>query len=68
MRQQFPSAVRMIRLPEVKRRVGLARSTIYRLMGSGGFPKPHKLGPRAIAWLEADIDGWIDAKLVDRAR
>ena len=52
-------AKRLIRLPEVKRRVGLGRSTIYRLMESGAFPKAHKLGLRAIAWSEAEVEGWI---------
>ena len=54
---------RLIRLPEVKQRVGLGRSTIYRLMDLGTFPKARKLGLRAIAWSEAEIDGWIAGKL-----
>ena len=54
---------RLIRLPEVKQRVGLGRSTIYRLMDLGRFPKARKLGLRAIAWSEAEIDGWIASKL-----
>lgn len=59
---------RLIRLPEVKRRVGLARSTIYRLMQLGAFPKARKLGLRAIAWSEAEVDNWIEGKLTDRAQ
>lgn len=58
---------RLIRLPEVKSRVGLGRSTIYRLMDMGIFPRARKLGPRAIAWSEAEIDGWIADKLTDSA-
>ena len=54
---------RLIRLPEVKRRVGLGRSTIYRFMESGTFPKAYKLGPRAIAWSEAEVDNWICKRL-----
>lgn len=54
---------RLMRLPEVKRRVGLGRSTIYRLMDLGAFPKARKLGLRAIAWSEAEIDEWISEKL-----
>ena len=33
-------APRLIRLPEVKHRVGLGRSMIYRWMAEGKFPKP----------------------------
>ena len=59
---------RLIRLPEVRQRVGLGRSTIYRLMEVGSFPRARKLGPRAIAWSECEIDSWIEGKLTDRAR
>lgn len=58
---------RLIRLPEVRQRVGLGRSTIYRLMDMGAFPKARKLGPRAIAWSEAEIDEWIVGKLTDHS-
>jgi prophage regulatory protein len=53
---------RLIRLPEVKLRTGLARSSIYRMMDDGTFPSPRKLGPRAVAWLVNDIDAWIDSR------
>ena len=59
---------RLIRLPEVRRRVGLGRSTIYRLMDLGAFPKARKLGLRAIAWSEAEVDGWIEGKLTNRTK
>lgn len=51
---------RIIRLPEVKRRVGLSRSSIYDYIQKGMFPKQISLGARAVGWLEADIDLWID--------
>ena len=54
---------RLIRLPEVQHRVGLGRSTIYRWMAAGKFPKPVQLGGYAVAWLEDDIERWVIAKL-----
>ncbi|PEQ10333.1 hypothetical protein B2G71_22760 [Novosphingobium sp. PC22D] len=51
---------RMLRLPEVMHRVGIRRSTIYKRMSEGSFPTPKHLGPRCVAWLETDIDEWID--------
>ena len=54
---------RLIRLKEVQNRVGLGRSTIYRWMDEGKFPKPYSLGGHAVAWLESDIDLWIATKL-----
>lgn len=50
---------RLIRLKEVQHRVGLGRSTIYRWMAEGRFPKPVQLGGHAVAWTQEDIDDWI---------
>jgi prophage regulatory protein len=50
---------RLIRLKEVQHRVGLGRSTIYRWMAEGKFPKPVQLGGYAVAWAQEDIDCWI---------
>lgn len=50
---------RLIRLPEVQHRVGLGRSTIYRWMSEGKFPKPVQLGGYAVAWAEEDVNQWI---------
>lgn len=58
-----PSPLRVMRLPEVKQRTGLSRSSIYRLMGEARFPKSCKLGERIIAWVEADIDRWLAEKI-----
>ena len=55
---------RLIRLPEVQHRVGLGRSTIYRWMAEGRFPKPVRLGGYAVAWTENEITEWIAGRLV----
>ena len=51
--------IRLIRLKEVQHRVGLGRSTIYRWMGEGKFPKPVQIGSYIVAWPEDIIDDWI---------
>ena len=53
----------LIRLPEVKRRVSLSRSTIYQMASRGEFPKPVSIGLRAVAWSEASIDAWVRTKI-----
>jgi prophage regulatory protein len=52
---------RILRFPEVERRVGKSRSTIWRAVrdGDGQFPSPVAIGPRAIGWRESDIDAWL---------
>lgn len=52
------------RLPEVKRRTGLSRSSIYAGIAAGTFPKPLQLGPRAVGWRSGDLDAWIEARPV----
>lgn len=51
---------RLVRLDEVKRRVGLGKSMIYRLIQEGKFPAPYKLSPFASRWSEREIVAWID--------
>lgn len=51
---------RFIKLDEVKRRVGLGKSMIYRLIQQGKFPAPYKLSPFASRWSEREVVAWID--------
>jgi|TARA_B110000914_G_scaffold159051_1_gene139892 prophage regulatory protein len=67
---------RFIRLSEVMSRTGYGRTSIYRKMEDGSFPKSLKLGgppkdpnefdSRAIAWIEEEVDQWIESKIEDR--
>lgn len=54
-----PKPARLLRLPELKTRCGLSRSTIYQRIKDGNFPPAISLGVRTVAWLESDIDRWI---------
>jgi prophage regulatory protein len=51
------------RLPKVCRKTGLGKSTIYLRMESGDFPKPIRLGERAVGWIESEIDEWIQDRI-----
>lgn len=53
------------RLPTVMQATGLGRSTIYRLVASGAFPRPVHLGPRAVAWRWSDLDEWSATRATD---
>jgi prophage regulatory protein len=54
---------RLIRLPEVETKTRYRRSTIYRLAQEGKFPTPVLLGARASAWIEDEIDAWIEGRI-----
>ncbi len=67
---------RLIRLPEVLSRTGYGRTSIYRKMEDGSFPKSVKLGGppldpiafdcRAIAWIEDEVDQWVESQIKER--
>ena len=67
---------RFIRLPEVLSRTGYGRTTIYRKMEDGSFPRSVKLGgppvdpeafdSRAVAWIENEVEQWIDSMIEGR--
>ena len=56
-----------LREPEVLQLVPLSRSTLWRRIKDGEFPKPFRLGgsrSRAVAWRRADVEGWLDGLTV----
>ena len=61
--QHVPTTISILRRPEVEARTGLSRSTIYLKVAQGSFPKPVSLGPRAVGWVAAEIDAWLEKQV-----
>jgi len=53
----------ILRLPAVKARTGLSRSTIYLRISEGRFPKPVSLGGRAVGWIETKVNDWLNQQI-----
>ncbi|MFP3982328.1 MAG: helix-turn-helix transcriptional regulator [Desulfurivibrionaceae bacterium] len=53
---------RLIRLPEVEHKIGYKKSKIYNMIKQGLFPSPVEIGPRARAWIEAEVVEWINTR------
>lgn len=51
------------RLPAVLSRIGVSRSTLYKLIEQGKFKAPVKLGPRSVGWLSTDSDEFIASRV-----
>ncbi|WP_199637846.1 AlpA family transcriptional regulator [Serratia sp. PAMC26656] len=54
-----------IRLSEVQRRTGYSKAWIYRLMSQSKFPTSVKIGTRAIAFVESEIDEWVNQRIAE---
>jgi prophage regulatory protein len=58
--------MRLIRLKEVMNITGLGRSSVYKFMDEERFPKSVSLGDRAVAWVESEVEMWIEERIADR--
>jgi len=58
--EKYMTTRRLIRLPEVMNKTGYSKAWIYRLISRGVFPEPIKIGIRARAFVESEIDEWIE--------
>ncbi|MDR5776600.1 MULTISPECIES: AlpA family transcriptional regulator [unclassified Caballeronia] len=58
---EFTVEQRLLRLPRVREKTGLSRTAVY---SNPSFPKPVKIGERAVAWLESEVDDWIAQRIV----
>ena len=55
--------MRFLRLPEVIQISGYRRTSIYELIKAGKFPAPVHLGPRAVAWLDSEVEVWMQERI-----
>ncbi|WP_134018180.1 helix-turn-helix transcriptional regulator [Modicisalibacter xianhensis] len=58
--------MRLIKLAKVMDNTGLSRSTIYKYISDGSFPKPVSLGVRNVAWVESEVEDWILERIRER--
>lgn len=54
--------LKMLRRKAVEDKTGLSRSTIYAMMSDGKFPRPYRIGRRAVAWKESDLIEWLESR------
>lgn len=49
----------ILRRRQLEEKLGLSRSSIYQMVADGLFPKPIKLGRRAVGWRADEIENWL---------
>lgn len=57
---------KLIKLKDVTAMTGLSRSHLYALAQQGIFPKPVKLTERSSAWVESEVQDWIESRIAQR--
>lgn len=60
--------MKVIRLNAVIEASGLGRSSIYKGMNQGTFPKSVPLTGKAVGWLDEEVEAWIQARIVEREK
>ena len=63
----MPEPDRIIRIRTVLDRTGLSRSTLYRKINDGTFPRQVKLGQHSAGWRESAINAWMHNPMFYRA-
>ncbi len=64
MTQENQNMLRILRRKQVESRTGLSRSTICARIAEGSFPRLIDLGGgRAVGWVEAEIEAWLQARI-----
>lgn len=56
----------LLTIREVRGRIGLSQTTIYRLVAAGQFPKPYRVLSRSL-WRSDEVTAWIEAKTSPKA-
>ena len=55
-------AGRLLRIRGVLERTGLSKTSMYRQIGEGDFPRPIQLTENTVAWREREVDEWIESR------
>lgn len=55
--------VRMLRLAQVATMTGLSKATVYQLQRQGDFPQRVQLTAGRVAWVEAEVQAWLAARI-----
>ena len=66
LRVALDAKIQIVKRHEVEAATGLSRSSLYRLAAAGQFPRPIKLGARAVGWRADEIASWIEQRTAER--
>lgn len=56
-------AITFLRAAEVMKRTSLSRTTMFEMIEAGQFPRQVKLGARCAAWIEGEVESWMQERI-----
>lgn len=59
--------MRMLRAADVAKKIGVSRTTLWRLERDGRFPPRRRISENVVAWSEEDIDEWLAERQILQA-
>ena len=68
MAKPICAALTILRPKQLQARTGRCRSSLYEDIAAGTFPAPVKLGPRAVGWVESEVNDWIADRVEMRGK
>lgn len=60
------NAQRLLRLKQVQEKIPLSKPEIYRRLKNGTFPQSVRLSQSVVAWVESELDAWIESRMAER--
>lgn len=60
------AALALMRRPKVLALTGWSKSTLANRVADNEFPAPVPTGPRTVAWVEAEVIAWVEARINER--
>lgn len=54
--------MRVLRTEQVVARLGLSRTTLWRMWTKGDFPRPRQISPGGVGWTEHELEEWLEAR------
>lgn len=60
------NAQRLLRLKQVQEKIPLSKPEIYRRLKTGSFPQPVRLSQSVVAWVEGELNSWIENRMAER--
>ena len=54
---------RILKLHQVVATTAIPRSSLYKMIANGTFPKPIQLSQRSVGWLSSEVQNWIQSRI-----